>query len=99
MDQITVNTSRLGNDAQTINSCINNMKKAMSDMKKNVSAIEKMWEGEAKQSFHGAWQNDMNELQSVIKNLSGIYKYETGAKVKYEKCERKVSDVISGIRI
>lgn len=98
-DKIKVNTTRLGTDAESVKSNIQKIKKSMEDMKKDVTQLDSMWDGPTSEAFKKAFQDDMNALNTIIKNLEQIYNFETTAKSKYESCERQVASKVSGIRV
>ncbi len=96
---IKVNTSRLGSDADKVQSSISQMRKQMETMKVQVSQLDKMWDGPSSEAFKNAFHDDMNMLNTILKNLDKIYKFEVNAKKKYEKCEKQVGSIISGIHV
>jgi len=98
-DKIRINTDRLGADAERIQGYIDNIIQEMDAMRESVAELQKMWEGPGSQAFHHAFLDDMNAVETVMKNLQSIYAYDTNAKKEYEKCERKVSSMIADIRI
>ncbi|MGN0290473.1 MAG: WXG100 family type VII secretion target [Lachnospiraceae bacterium] len=98
-DHIKVNTTRLQKDSEKVNKYVSNMEKEISKMKDSVSQLDKMWDGESSTAFKKAFNDDMNAMATIIKNLKGVYSYESNAKKKYESCETKVASLISEIRV
>ena len=56
-----------------------------------------MWDGPTSETFKKTFREDIQALESVIKNLQKISGFEKMAEGKYEKCERIVSDIVAGI--
>lgn len=98
-EKIVVNTTKLGNDAQSVGTYIANIKKQIGEMKNSVSELDAMWDGPSSEAFKKAFQQDMKAMGEIIKGLEDIKNYEDTAKKKYEKCENKVSSLISEIKV
>lgn len=98
-EKIRINTSTLGNDAETIHQCIQKMKNSKANIEKSVQILDGMWDGTASEEFKSAIHTDLQLLDVQIQNLVKLFNYETRAKTKYESCERKVSDIVSSIKI
>lgn len=96
---IRVNTSRLGSDAERVQSCIRDMKSEMSKMKTSVKQLDSMWDGSSSEAFKKAFNDDVAALGVIIKNLESVHNFEVNAKKKYESCEAKVNELVSGIKI
>lgn len=98
-NQIKINTSSLNRDAGQVDAYIRKIRTEMGRMKSNVEAMDKMWDGPGSEAFKKAFQDDMKDLETIIKNLEQVHTYEVNAKKKYESCESKVHELVSGIRI
>lgn len=99
MNEIKINTTRLGTDAAQVLSLINNMERQLNNMKSNVDQLNGMWEGPAKQAFTQAFENDRSFAEAILKELKSLQGFETQAKDKYEKCEQQVSSLVDSIKI
>lgn len=99
MEKIKVNTNRLKNDSDQVSDSITKMRSEMSKMIESVSQLDKMWDGPSSEAFAQVFQNDMDALSTLLDNLDKIYKYETTAKSKYDTCENRVSQLITGIQV
>ena len=98
--QIKVNTVTLGNDMETINGYLKDLKTQKGNLAGSMIELNSMWSGEAYDAFVQAVNNDLQLLQAVIDDLTNsVYAYEVRAKSKYEECERQVSALIDGISI
>ncbi|MBO5303963.1 MAG: WXG100 family type VII secretion target [Lachnospiraceae bacterium] len=98
-EKIAVNTTRLGNDAESVGTYIANIKKQISEMKQSVKELDAMWEGPSSEAFKKAFEQDMKAMDVIIEGLLDIKKYEDTAKKKYENCENKVATLISEIKV
>lgn len=98
-NEIRVNTNRLGTDADRVNALIKNMEKAINEMKNSVSQMNQMWEGEAKNAFVTAFNDDMNAAADVIEELKSLQTFEAQAKTEYEKSERQIMELVNSIRV
>ena len=98
-EKIVVNTNRLGQDAESVETYIAKIKKQITEMKSSVSDLDAMWDGPSSEAFKKAFQQDMKAMNVIIKGLEGLHKYEDTAKRKYEDCEKKVSSLISEIKV
>ena len=94
-----VNTNRLNTDAEIVAGMISGMKTELSNMKEDVTKLDSMWDGPSSEAFKENFHNDMNSVETIIKNIESIYSYEINAKDKYESCENKVGSIIAGIRV
>lgn len=99
MEKIRVNTNRLNNDSDQVFVSITKMRSEMSKMKESASQLDKMWDGPSSEAFAQVFQNDMEALSTILDNLDKIHKYETTAKSKYETCESRISQLITGIQV
>lgn len=98
-NEIRVNTTRLGSDADNVARLIASMEKELSSMQHNIAAMNKMWKGPAKQAFQAAFENDRQAAVDVLRELKSLQTFETQAKKKYEKCEQQVASLVNSISV
>lgn len=98
-DKIRVHTDRIGADADRIQGYIGNITKEITNMKQSVTVLTNMWEGPGRSAFHKAFWDDMDAIETMVKNLKAIYDYDMNAKKQYEQCGQKVASLIGDIRI
>lgn len=87
--QITVNTAALKTKAQELKRLNAEFKKQVGNLKTTESALNGMWEGEAKEAFHKAFQSDTVQMDSFY---GAIEKYITVLSAiieRYQNAERK----------
>lgn len=98
--QIKVNTVTLGNDMETINGYLKDLKTQKGNLAGSMIELNSMWSGDAYDAFVQAVNNDLQLLQAVIDDLTNsVYAYEAKAKSKYEECEKQVRALIDDITI
>lgn len=98
-NELKINTSRLGSDADQVRHHISNMEKQINAMKSGINQLNSMWEGPAKKAFVQAFEDDRVAAVEIIKELKSLNSFENQAKSKYEKCENQVSSLVDSIRI
>ncbi|MDO5410937.1 MAG: WXG100 family type VII secretion target [Lachnospiraceae bacterium] len=96
---IKINTNRLKTDADQIENVICSMEKKKEKLQAELEHLNSMWEGPAKESFTKAFRSDLKILDSVLKNLRTIQRYEVQSKEKYDNCENRVHELVSGIKV
>ncbi len=96
---IKISTDRLNGDAETAAGLIQSIKTELGNMKQSVAQLDGMWDGPGSEAFKRAFQDDMNAMDTVLKNLDNIHSFEVNAKSKYYACERNVGDIVAGIRV
>ena len=99
MNELKINTGRLGSDAGQVKTLKDKMEKELTSMKSEIDAMNSMWQGPAKQEFVKAFEDDRSAAAEVIRELKSLQGFETQAKDKYEKCEHQVSSLVDSIRI
>ena len=98
-DKIKINTTTLNSDTTSIKTYLSKVKKQIADMQGDVTAMNKMWSGDANAAFNKAFNDDIKALQAICTSLEGIVTYETTAKTEYNSCESKVSALISNMSV
>jgi WXG100 family type VII secretion target len=99
MNEIKINTARLGTDAAQVISLINDMDNRIKNMKAHIDQLNGMWDGPAKQAFVQVFEDDRAAAEDVIKELKSLHGFETQAKEKYDKCEQQVAALVDAIKI
>lgn len=75
------------------------IKSDLSGIKQNLSQLDAMWDGPSSEAFKKVFWDDLNAMETVIKNIESIHSYEVNAKSKYESCESRVGGIVAGIRV
>lgn len=99
MDYIKMNTSRLNGDAESIAGLLQGIKTELEHMKQSANQLDGMWDGPGSEAFKKVFQDDMQAMAELLKNIESMHSYEINAKTKYESCENKVGTIVAGIRI
>lgn len=100
MSKIKVNTSSLDATKQSIQAKLNTIQSNMDQLSGAMSRLNAMWSGDAYTATLNSVTNDLQFLQEVCKGLEkNVVKYEEKAVKEYNKCEQKVSSLISQISV
>lgn len=97
ISKIKVNTQKLKNTADSVQEELNNIKKKLKEMQGDVATLNGMWEGDANEEFNKSFEDDIEDLEIICKNIQELIDYEVRAKNKYNNCEQKVSELINSI--
>lgn len=98
-DLIKVNTSRLKSDVSDIKGHIKSIEKEIADLRSHNAALDAMWDGPSSEAFKMAFEQDIAALEQIVKSISSLNDYEDNARVKYDECERKVSELVNQIKV
>ena len=97
MDRIRVNTESLKRTENDVRNQIKAIRSALSEMRSQVTAMNRMWEGPANIAFNQTFQDNITDLDNLCAAVENIASYEALAHTEYVKCESKVSDVVRSI--
>ena len=84
---IEVNTSTLRSDVSAIEEA------------QALRELESMWDGNAKQAFSAAVNDDIRRLRELAKALAQFTEKTSEARREYDTCETAVSQIVSSIRV
>lgn len=98
-DTIKVNTMRLKTDADFIGGHIQKIETEIKGLRDDVRQLDAMWDGPSSETFKASFRDDIDMLESIIKNMRKINQYENSAQSSYNTCERKVAELVGSIRI
>ena len=98
-DRIRVNTDRLRNTADTVNSLLSVTKNEIQKIVDSVNRMNSMWEWEANAAFNSSFKQDLTDLQTMCDEIAAIISFEDNACKEYTKCEQNVSELIAQIQI
>lgn len=98
-DIIKCNTGTLKTDSQSVEKYVKDIKKEIGEMKADVKTMNSMWDGAANDAFNKAFNSDIDELYDLCDKIMSIYYYEENAVSEYNKCEKKVADLVSAINV
>lgn len=98
-DLIKVNTNRLKDTVSEINSHVKSIEKEIADLKGHNTALDAMWDGPSSEAFKMAFAEDIEALEAIVKTIASLKEYEDNARVKYDKCEQRVADLVNQIKV
>jgi len=96
---IEVNTNTLRSDVSEIDGELRAILKCADRLKTTLTQLEGMWDGNAKQAFSAAVQDDLRRLKELVKAMQGLTTRTGEAREEYDKCESAVSQIIASIRV
>ena len=96
---IKVNTTTLKKDKDSIEAQLKKVREKIKNMRQDVKAMNKMWEGEANAAFNQAFEDDITKLEQICSMFDEIVKYEATAKKEYDTCEKQVASLVESISV
>ena len=97
MADFKINTDRLNSESGNVRDRISGIRKRQNNLVNYLSQLDSMWDGPSSEAFKKSYNDDLKALTTMISNLDKLYQYEQKAKDKYNSCERKVIDMVSGL--
>lgn len=97
--EIANQMERFGRDIQEYSSLVDTVKSKTSSLFDHVNALSSTWEGTAHDVFMAQFSKDVENMNTVIKNLQTIGSDLENARNEYNRCESNVQDIISAIQI
>lgn len=98
-DKIRVNTKSLDATKSNVSRQIKEIRRQIGLLYDDVKTLNGMWEGDAHDTFSNEFMADIRKLENLCGRLDDIVSYEDNAINEYQKCESKVSELISSISI
>ena len=99
VSKIEVNTNTLRSDVERVRTELKGLKVDMRKLSEVSTQLNSMWEGEAKQAFIMAVQDDIRRLSELIAALEKFTTSTDTARGNYDTCEKNVSSIISSLRV
>ena len=94
-NSIIVNATTLKSKATELRNTNSSLKTQLDNLKTEEEALNGMWEGEARQTFHTAFNSDLEKMTNFYKAIENyaIALEETAS--KYEATEAKAQSIAS----
>lgn len=99
MENLKVDTGKLGSDAATMAKYIKNLTAQKDKIHQLVEQLNGMWEGEAHDTYVSSINKEVKNLEKAITDVDKIHTFETTSVTTYDKCETQVNKLIEGITI
>ena len=96
---IEVNTSTLKSDVSRIEEELKGIQTDAKELTELLAAMGSMWDGEAKQSFTAAVNDDLGRLGELVNAMRRFAGLTDDARAEYEKCENAVADIVASLRV
>ena len=69
----TINTSEVTKKASEISNLLNSFKSQVENLTQTEGTLNGMWEGEAKETFHSEFQNNMQKYVTALQEIVQEY--------------------------
>lgn len=96
---IQVNTNTLRSDISMIEDEIRSINNGANRLAQALRELEGMWDGNAKQAFSAAVNDDIRRLLELSKAMERFTEKTGEVRQEYDTCENEVSQIISSIRV
>ena len=91
--EFRVVASELRTKAEELRSLNAQFKSEVSNLEAAEGDVSSMWEGEAKNSFHNAFQSDKVQMDNFYNAIEGYVARMEAAAAKYEQTENMNTDI------
>lgn len=98
-DKLRITTEQLARDIAAFNENINNVLKAVEQLRNESARLNSMWDGPSHQAFTEQFNGDLEAANDLITELRNYASALEAAKKKYEDCVGRVDLYINAIRI
>ena len=99
VSEIKVSTTKLKKDNEKVASLIKSMRDHLDKITDSRNRLDRMWEGQAKEAFSKAYDDDRKFAETVLKDIDGARKFEAGAIAAYEACENAITSLVASVKI
>ncbi len=89
MAEIKVTSTELKSKAAELRQLNNQFKKAVEDMTSTEQQLMGMWDGETKEAFHNAFNNDKTQMDTFYQTIEKYCQALEDNAAKYETAEQK----------
>ena len=96
---IEVNTNILRSDLSAIEEEIHSINSLADRLVQTLRDLEGMWDGNAKQAFSAAVNDDIVRLRELSKAIGRFTEKVSEARREYDTCENEVSQIVASIRV
>ncbi len=96
---IEISTEYLGKDIKNLKNTLVSLKQDKRKMTEEIEELNTMWKGPANEAFVKQFYLDCVSFDNLIEVIDKMIGEMEHAKVEYEKCDNKVSDILRALRI
>ena len=89
MAEIKVTSGELKNKASELRQLNSQFRKSVEDMTSSEQQLVGMWDGDAKESFHNAYNNDRSQMDVFYDTIEKYCQALENNAAKYEAAEQK----------
>lgn len=95
MAEIKVTPQELRNKADSLRQYNANFRSAVESMNGYVTQLSGMWDGEAKEAFNKAFNDDKGKMEQFAKNIDNYVKALEETAKQYEEAEKTATSLAS----
>lgn len=92
-------TETLRSDAENMEGDIQTLSKVLDKIISDISTLNTMWEGSAKEAFNVQFEIDCEYIRETIKIIDNIAQKMKNAGNKYNQCENRVGELVNSLKI
>lgn len=96
---VSVNSGRIGDDMESIETSLNNIRNQMANFENEVKALCSSWQGDANAAFMQTVDEDFQLFNELMNDLENFNKCLEEAQTEYVNCENDVSVRIASITV
>lgn len=94
-----VDMQTLSTDISSMETTVASIRSNMTNMFDEITALETMWEGPAKEAFKQQFLLDQAAFEELCTAIDGMIDSMKEANTTYQNCEEQVGEVIDTIKI
>ena len=99
VNEIEMNTSTLSGTIESLERETTRLERQINTMFQQVQELDQMWTGSAKQAFSQQFQADYQTCKDMCKELKDAVKSFQNARNEYDRCERRVDELVRQLRV
>lgn len=99
INEIEMNTSTLAGTIESLERESTNLERQIKTMFQQVQELDQMWTGAAKQAFSQQFQTDYETCKEMCTELKDVIKSLRHARDEYDRCERRVDELVRQLRV
>ena len=99
VNEIEMNTSTLSGTIESLERETSQLERQVQTMFQQVQELDQMWTGTAKQVFSQQFQADYQTCKDMCAELKEVVKSFRYARDEYNRCERRVDELVRQLRV
>ena len=95
MSEMVINSSTIKAQAENLSNLNVQFQSQVNELKNIESTLNSSWDGEARVTFHNAFQSDVDQMDNFFKVISQYVATLMNIAARYEQAENKNIDIAS----